>query len=60
MRRLNHFNVKIDNIIKDKQKCWNILLVLGDYNAKIGEGRGNLTVGHHEFGTRNEGDTSQI
>ena len=60
MRRLTNFYEQIDNIIKDNNTCWNILLLLGDYNAKIGEGRGNLTVGHHEFGTRNEGDTSQI
>ena len=31
-----------------------MLLVIGDYNAKIGEGRENKTVGPHGLGTRND------
>ena len=31
-----------------------MLLVIGDYNAKIEEGRNNKTVGPHGLGTRNE------
>ena len=29
-------------------------IVMGDFNAKIGEGRQNQTVGPHGLGTRNE------
>ena len=45
---------ELDNIIKTHKKCRGMLLVIGDYNAKIGEGRENKTVGPHWLGTRNE------
>ena len=45
---------ELDNIIKTHKKCRDMLLVIGDYNAKIGEGRDNKTVGPHGLGTRNE------
>ena len=45
---------ELDNIIKTHKKCKYMLLVIRDYNAKIGEGRDNKTVGPHWLGTRNE------
>ena len=51
---IEQFYVELDNIIKNHKKCRDMLLVIGDYNAKIGEGRDNKTVGPHGLGTRNE------
>ena len=47
---------ELDNIIKLKthKKCRDMLLVIGDYISKIGEGRDNKTVGPHGLGIRNE------
>ena len=54
MMRFNNVIEELDNIIKTHKKCRDMLLVIGDYNAKIGEGRDNKTVGPHGLGTRNE------
>ena len=51
---------ELDNIIKTHKKCRDMLLVIGDYNAKIGEGRENKTVGPHGLGTRNDRDNRLI
>ena len=51
---IEHFYEELDNIIKTHKKYRDMLLVIGDYNAKIGEGRDNKTVGPHGLGTRNE------
>ena len=51
---IEQFYEELDNIIKTHKKCRDMLLVIGDYNAKIGEGRDNKTVGPHGLGTRNE------
>ena len=51
---IEQFYEELDNIIKTHKKCRDMLLVIGDYNTKIGEGRDNKTVGPHGLGTRNE------
>ena len=48
------FYEELDNIIKTPKKFRDMLLVIGYYNAKIGEGRGNKTVGPHGLGTRKD------
>ena len=51
---IEQFYEELDNIIKTHKKCRDMLLVIEDYNANIGEGRENKTVGPHGLGTRNE------
>ena len=51
---IEQFYEELDNIIKTLKKCRNMLLVIGDYNAKIGAGKENKTVGPHGLGTRND------
>ena len=46
---IEQFYEEFDNIIKTHTKCRDMLLVIGDYNAKI-----DKTVGPHGLGTRNE------
>ena len=51
---IEQFYEELDNIIKTHKKCRDMLLVEGDYNAKVGKCRDNKTVGPHGLGTRNE------
>ena len=51
---IEQFYEELDNIIKTHKKCRDMLLVIGDYNAKMEEGRENKTVGPHGLGTRND------
>ena len=51
---IEYFYEELYSIIKTHKKCRDMLLVIGDYNANIGEGRENKTVGHQGLGTRND------
>ena len=53
-KEIEQFYEELDNIIKTHNRCRDMLLVIGYYNAKVGEGRENKTVGRHGLGTRNE------
>ena len=45
---------RIEELIETKTKGKDYIVVMGDWNAVVGEGREDIVVGRYGLGTRNE------
>ena len=51
---IEKFYDEVEHAINEKKKWDDIVIVMGDFNAKIGKGKQGEVVGPHGLGERNE------